>query len=40
VFGLAVGAGSNISTVSFSINSALAVATIIALGGGVVIDSK
>ena len=29
-----------ISTLSFSINSALAVATIIALGGGGVIDSK
>ncbi len=40
VFGFVLCAGSNISTVSFSINSALAVATIMLLGGGGVIDSK
>ena len=40
VFGRELGAGWKISTVSFSINSALAVATIMLLGGGGVIESK
>jgi hypothetical protein len=40
VFGLAFVAEVKISTVSFSISSAFAVATIMALGGGGVMESK